>query len=108
MTEDGEAVSAAIRALVKHGGADPNAADHIGLTPLMWDARYGRPGVVAIAVHALVDAGASVTAKTNSGSTALHWAAINSAAAATEAAAALLGAGADVQAATDSGATPLH
>ena len=54
------------------GGADPNAADPNGRTPLMVAGRNGRRDMVA----ALIDAGADVNAANNNGGTPLMFSAI--------------------------------
>lgn len=54
------------------GGADPNAADVNGRTPLMIAGRSGRSDLVA----ALIDAGADVNAANNNGGTPLMFSAI--------------------------------
>lgn len=54
------------------GGADPNAVDANGRTPLMMAGRSGRGDMVA----ALIDAGANVNAANNNGGTPLMFSAI--------------------------------
>jgi ankyrin repeat protein/outer membrane biosynthesis protein TonB len=51
-------------------GADVNAADKNGMTPLIWAARWGDPQ----RVEALVNAGADVNARDNTGKTAMDYA----------------------------------
>ena len=58
------------------GGADVNARDDTGATPLMYAALYG--GSTSV-VQLLVDKGAEVNATNSNGSTALMWAAANTA-----------------------------
>lgn len=55
-------------------GANIEARDAIGLTPLMAALRSGMPGA-RLAARALVESGADVGAATAAGDTALHWAA---------------------------------
>lgn len=50
--------------------ADVNQANDIGMTPLMWAARYGAPASVKV----LLDAGADVAATNNKGQTSLDFA----------------------------------
>ncbi|MBC6403523.1 MAG: ankyrin repeat domain-containing protein [Hyphomonadaceae bacterium] len=107
-------------------GADVNAPDASGWTPLHWATAYG----TAEAVAALVDAGAKVDAREASGGTPLHLAVgqgvFDEVAAliqkpgekppsdfrprqgVIEKVAALIKAGADMEARTKSGLTPLH
>ena len=82
-------------------GADPNAGDHAGATPLMFAARSGNLDVI----DALLAAGAAVDVHAAAhGQTALMWAASAGHAAALRR---LLAAGADVQASSSGGYTPL-
>ena len=61
-------VEGAIRLLAE--GADVNAKDGFGMTPLHWAARWGYKAVAEL----LLDKGADVNAVTNSGKTALQLA----------------------------------
>lgn len=60
-------------ALLLRKGADANAADDGGWTPLMLAVRASRQA----AVEALLDAGADAAAQNKQGATALHLAAVN-------------------------------
>lgn len=62
----------ALRLLLRKG-ADANAADEGGWTPLMLAVRGGRLG----AVQALLEAGADAAATNAAGATAVHLAAVN-------------------------------
>ena len=90
------------------GGADVNATDDNGGTPLHWAAgfieghEFAENHEFAIA---LLDAGANVNATDDDGWTPLHVAAYNEN---PDVAIALLDAGADVNATDDDGLTPLH
>jgi ankyrin repeat protein len=75
-----------------------NAKDGLGQTPLMLAAAFG----TVDAMQGLLDGGADARAASNSGVTALHWAATNF-----QKTSLLLGAGADVNVATQLGRTPL-
>src|SRR5688500_3517080 len=86
----------ALRALTAAGGA--NAKDTLGQTPLMLAAAFG----TVDAMQMLLNGGADVRAASNSGVTALHWAATSF-----QKTSLLLGAGADVNVATQLGRTPL-
>ena len=88
--------------LVLQAGADPNAPDDDGLTPLHWGAENSNPMVVT---H-LLDAGADLNARDNDGYTALHWAAAQSGNG--RVVKALLDRGADPFAESNDGRTPLH
>ena len=83
-------------------GADVQARNESGSTPLHWTLHNNNPAVVQV----LLAAGADVQARDNDGSTPLHWAAEqndNPAVIKT-----LIAAGADVQARDEGGRTPLH
>jgi len=83
-------------------GADPNARDQYGWTPLHQVARYGTPETVAV----LLKAGADLEARSNrAGWTPLHHAARQGT---PETVAALIDAGADFAARTKNGNTPLQ
>ncbi len=79
-------------------GADSNARDENGLTPLHLAARYGTTEAVPI----LLDAGANPMARSLHGETPLHWATTR------EVVTALLQAGADLEARDKYRGTPLH
>ena len=84
-------------------GADPNARDSNGRTPLQWAAgNSDNPAVLA----ALLDAGADPNARDKRGWTPLHWATRNNENPAVLAA--LLDAGADATLKNDDGDTPLE
>ena len=88
--------------LLLQAGADPNAPDDNGLTPLHWGAENSNPMVVT---H-LLDAGADLNARDNDGYTALHWAAAQSGNG--RVVKVLLDRGADPFAESNDGRTPLH
>ena len=88
--------------LLLQAGADPNAPNDSGLTPLHQGARNNNPMVVT---H-LLDAGADLNARDNDGYTALHWAAAQSGNG--RVVKALLDRGADPSAESNDGRTPLH
>ena len=88
--------------LLLQAGADPNAPDDNGLTPLHRGAENSNPMVVT---H-LLDAGADLNARDNDGYTALHWAAAQSGN--DRVVKALLDRGADPFAESNDGRTPLH
>jgi len=97
---------AVIRVLIA-AGADPDARDGDGCTPLHRAARNGRPGVVAV----LLDLGADAAAKDRGGKTALHWASrshLGREKGRTEMVTCLVEAGADISAQDDSKSTALH
>lgn len=81
-------------------GADINAIDRSGMTPLLLAAMWGK-GEVA---NTLIKAGADINAKDKFNATPLHGAAINGN---TEIAVALIKAGADINAKADGDWTPL-
>ena len=83
------------------GGANPNARDDLGATPLYWAATGSSAEVVRI----LLEAGANPKARGNDGSTPLHIAAVGSS---PKVVRILLAAGAEVEARTNIGSTPLH
>ena len=91
-------------------GADANARESEGWTPLEWDAsRNPNAAAVTTAVQALVAAGADVRARGNDGAEPLYQAATNPNAEAVAAAVrALVAAGADVRAKDNDGFEPLH
>jgi ankyrin repeat protein len=91
---------AALTALLD-GGANPNARDESGLTPLYLATFLGHADTITI----LLKAGADPNARDESGWTSLHIAAIGSDA---DIIAALLDGGADPNARDESGWTPLH
>jgi hypothetical protein len=82
-------------------GADANAADKAGWTPLHWAAVLGHKDVAAL----LLANGAAVDARKTTGETPLHLAAGENR---TDVAELLLARGADVNASTIGGWTPLH
>jgi len=82
-------------------GADVNAKDNDGFTPLSICAEKGHLNVA----RALIEAGADVNAKDNEGLTPLYMCALGGH---LEVARALIEAGADVNAKKDNGVTPLH
>ena len=88
--------------LLLQAGADPNAPDDAGLTPLHWGAENSNPMVVS---H-LLDASADLDARDNDGYTALHWAAAQSGNG--RVIKALLDRGANPLAESNDGRTPLH
>ncbi len=89
-----------IRRLIRNG-ADVNARDGDGKTPLILAASIGRP----TAVSALLKGGANVNATNSVGSTALHLAVLSGRARVVPL---LLGGGADVNTKDTQGNTPLH
>jgi len=91
---------ARVKSLVEQG-ADPNAKDEFGWTPLYWAASTGQEEVAAY----LIGKGADVDAKTNDERTPLHQAAQAGAAHLVEV---LISKGVDVKARDKSGNTPLH
>jgi hypothetical protein len=82
-------------------GADVNAKNKYGQTPLHWAATWGHLDIVKL----LVDRGADINAKDEDGETPLHWAAANDHLDVVEF---LLDRGADVNAKSGYGQTPLH
>ena len=89
-----------VRACLR-AGADPEARDKDGSTPLHWAASEGHAG----AITALLEAGADPDARNESGGTPLLWAAFEGHAGAI---ATLLEAGADPDARSKNGNTSLH
>ncbi len=81
-------------------GADVNAKDSAGRTPLMWAAYHGH----ADEVEALIAKGADVNVKDNEGGTPLLWAAVHGH---TDVVELLIAKGADVNAKDSAGQTPL-
>ncbi|CAM9226423.1 unnamed protein product, partial [Pylaiella littoralis] len=90
---------AVLRALIDHG-ADADAADSSGSTPLQHAAMMGKTGSIDV----LVACGADVDSADLDGCTALHWAAMEGHG---EAIVALLRHGADIDAPDKAGRTPL-
>ncbi len=88
--------------LLLQAGADPNAPDDNGRSPLHRGALNSNPMVVT---H-LLDAGADLNARDNDGYTALHWAAAQSGNG--RVVKVLLDRGADPFAESNDGRTPLH
>ena len=84
-------------------GADPNARDEDGLTPLHYAATESETPAI---VTALVRAGSNPNARDEKGRTPLHYAVLKSTTPAVVTA--LVKAGADLNARSKSGATPLH
>lgn len=82
-------------------GADVQARDSEGWTPLYWSVRGGYTGIMSF----LIDHGADVNSRSNDGETTLHWAAWMGH---TGAALLLLDHGLDVNANDKDGKTPLH
>jgi ankyrin repeat protein len=89
-----------VAALIEHG-ADVNATNDAGNTPLHWAAKYASEKTVA----ALIEHGADVHATNDAGNTPLHRAAGCDN---TEKAIALIERKADVNATNNDGGTPLH
>lgn len=83
-------------------GADVNARDPFGQTPLMYAVTLSQVGMMT----ALIDAGADVHARSDAGWTALHYAARD--ASKPQVVEVLLGAGASIWARTEDGDTPEH
>ena len=97
----------AVRTLLAHG-ADPNLPYKAGITPLMCVSQHvarARAVTMAQIVAALIDAGATVNARSKGGLTALHFAARHNE---PEIAELLISVGAQVNARDPKGATPLH
>ena len=88
------------RFLLEHG-ADINAQNRQGLTPLHWASNSGTPEVVRV----LLEHGADVEVKDDTGRTALHW---TSSSGRLEVVRLLLEHGADVVVKDNSGKTALH
>jgi ankyrin repeat protein len=91
---------ARVKSLVEQG-ADPNAKDEFGWTPLYWAASTGQEEVATY----LIGKGATVDAKTNDDRTPLHQAAQAGVAHLVEV---LISKGVDVKARDTAGSTPLH
>jgi ankyrin repeat protein len=89
--------------LLIHSGADVNAGDRDGLTPLMTAANYDKPGFLEI-MQVLLTAGAKVSVLNSRGDSVLMYAMNNFK---TENTKALLKAGADVNSHNNAGITPL-
>ena len=98
----GNTTNPTIVRLLLQAGADPNAPDDDGRTPLHRGAENSNPMVVT---H-LLDAGADLGARDNEGYTALHWAAAHSGNG--RVIKVLLDRGADPFAESNDGRTPLH
>ena len=98
----GNTTNPTIVRLLLRAGADPDAPDDYGRTPLHRGAENSNPMVVT---H-LLDAGADLGARDNEGYTALHWAAAQSGNG--RVIKVLLDRGADPFAESNDGRTPLH
>ena len=86
-----------------NAGADLNARDEDGRTPLHWAVKFSQTPEI---VTALINAGADLNARDEDGRTPLHWAAGFSQT--PEIVTALINAGADLNARDEDGRTPLH
>ncbi len=93
-----------IATLLLEHGADVNAKNAQGNTPLWTPVMYGRKNIAII----LLTNGADVNARDNSGETPLHKVSIHSLPNSRDIAALLLKHGADVNAKSNNGWTPLH
>ena len=99
--EDEDSIPAVIAALIE-AGADVNARNVDGMTPLMWTAHRVNNSKVSAA---LIEAGADASARCNEGNTALIWAEMG--ASSPEIITVLVNAGVDVNASNNDGYTAL-
>ncbi len=95
------AANTAVASLLIEAGAEVEALDRWGRTPLHWAAQFGRADVVDL----LLRAGAGVDRQASDGATPLHWAAQEGHAGVVQR---LLRAGASVDRQDGDGRTPLH
>lgn len=93
-----------IATLLLEHGADVNAKNAYGYTPLLISVMYGRKNIVTT----LLKNGADVDIKDNDGQTPLHNVSIHSLPNSGDIAALLLECGADINAKSNNGWTPLH